>query len=47
MNTERIKEIIIRMQIIAPALTPDNTADVERLKELAIALFAELDNNNQ
>lgn len=33
----------MRMMIIAPALTPDNTADIERLKELAIELFAELD----
>lgn len=47
MNTGKIKEIVIRMLIIAPALTPDNTADIERLKELATALFAELDNNNE
>lgn len=31
------------MQIIAPALTPDNVADIERLKELAVELYAELD----
>lgn len=45
MNINKIKEIIIRMQMITPALDPDNTADIERLKELATALFAELDNN--
>lgn len=43
MNTDKIKDIISHMATIAPALTPDNTTDVERLKELAIELFAELD----
>lgn len=44
MKPNRVKEIIVRMQTIAPALTAENTADIERLKELAIELFAELDN---
>lgn len=43
MNTDKVKEIVLRMMIIAPGLTPDNSADVERMKELAIELFAELD----
>lgn len=42
MNTDKIKEIVLRMIIIAPALTPDNTVDVERLKELATEMLAEL-----
>ena len=43
MNTDKVNEIVMRMMIIAHAITPDNRADVERMKELAIELFAELD----
>lgn len=43
MDTDKVKEIVLRMMIIAPGLTPDNTADIERLKELAIEMFSELD----
>lgn len=42
MNTDKVKEIVLRMMIIAPALTSDNAYDVERLKELATEMLAEL-----
>lgn len=42
MNTDKVNEIVMRMMIIAPGLTADNTYDVERLKELATEMLAEL-----
>ena len=43
MNTDKIKAIVQRMTAIAPSLSPDNPEVIERLKDLAIELFSELD----
>lgn len=47
MDLDKIAAIGADIYNRAIFLSPDNAEEVERLKELATALFAELDNNNE
>lgn len=43
MDINKINEIAASIAAIAPTLTADDTANIERLKDLAIELFSALD----
>lgn len=47
MDLEKVAAIGEEIHNRAKSLSPDNAGEVERLKELAAALFAALDSDNE